>query len=164
MALQQDLINEVRDYFIENKKTIAVAESVTSGNVQAAFSLAKDASKFFQGGITAYNLGQKSRHLFVEPTHALECNCVSEKVTGQMAMEVSKMFSSDIGVATTGFASKVPEQGINNLYAFIAVAIDGKITGVHKVEAEEGEVKSIQEYFTNQLFEFLKNQISSHKN
>ena len=56
---------------IKKKNTIAVAESVTAGNLQAVFSLAKDATAFFQGGITAYNIGQKCRHLLVEPTHAI---------------------------------------------------------------------------------------------
>jgi nicotinamide-nucleotide amidase len=155
MEYQQELINSARDYFMNEKMTVAVAESVTSGHVQVAFSLAKDASKFFQGGITAYNLGQKSRHLFVEPVHALECNCVSDKVTEQMALQVCKLFSSDIGVATTGFASLAPEQGINSLYAFIAIAKQGEIVAVKKVNATEKEVKDIQVEFTNALFQLL---------
>lgn len=63
-------INSIRDYVLENKQTLAVAESVTSGHLQAAISVAENASSFFQGGITAYNLGQKCRHLNIEPLHA----------------------------------------------------------------------------------------------
>ena len=71
------LIDDIGNKFKEKKQSIAVAESVTSGLLQAAFSNAKEASFFFQGGITAYNIGQKSRHLLVEPLHAIEYNCVS---------------------------------------------------------------------------------------
>jgi nicotinamide-nucleotide amidase len=41
------------------KETIAVAESVTAGQLQTMFSLAPEASCFFEGGLTVYNLEQK---------------------------------------------------------------------------------------------------------
>lgn len=88
-------INAIKDYMIGRHKTIAIAESVTSGHLQAAFSLADNAAFFYQGGITTYNLGQKTRHLHVEPIHAELCNCVSELVAGQMAVGVAKKFSCD---------------------------------------------------------------------
>lgn len=65
MLYNIDTLNKIKDFLIEGKQTLAVAESVTSGHLQAAFSAATLASKFFQGGITAYNIGQKSRHLFI---------------------------------------------------------------------------------------------------
>jgi len=80
---------------IENKQTLAVAESETAGCLQTAFSLSEGDTGNFQGGITAYNLGQKCRHLNIEPIHALSCNCVSEMVSQQMAINVSKLFVSD---------------------------------------------------------------------
>jgi len=160
MPFDQELIDSIRNYLMKSKKTVAVAESVTSGNVQAAISLAKDASMFFQGGITTYNLGQKARHLLVEPTHAMECNCVSKKVSEEMALAVSKMFSSDYGLATTGFASKVPEAGIEKLYAFLSVAKNGKILGTHKVNAKEVDVKEVQDQYTNELLRFFKKQLA----
>ena len=54
----------------KKKETLAIAESVTAGVLQFALASITDASQFFQGGITAYNLGQKCRHLLVEPIHA----------------------------------------------------------------------------------------------
>ena len=85
------LIERIGNKLLTKKQTIAVAESVTSGHLQAALSLAPDASRFFQGGITAYNVGQKYRHLPVEPTHALQCNAVSEKVSADMAQGVCRL-------------------------------------------------------------------------
>ncbi|MDB5207130.1 MAG: CinA family protein [Flavisolibacter sp.] len=79
------LINSNKDLIIEGEETIAVAESVTSGLLQAALSQAIDVSKFYQGGITAYNLGQKYEHLNVESIHAQKCDCISEQVAGDMA-------------------------------------------------------------------------------
>jgi nicotinamide mononucleotide (NMN) deamidase PncC len=73
-------INVIKDYMLRSNQTVSVAESVTSGHIQAALSRAEFAMKFFQGGITAYNLGQKYRHLQVEPIHAQFTNFVSERV------------------------------------------------------------------------------------
>lgn len=76
--------NEVAKVLIEKNETVAVAESVTSGYLQALISSALNAEQFYQGGITAYNIGQKDRHLSIEPVAAKNCNCVSEEVAKQM--------------------------------------------------------------------------------
>lgn len=89
---------------------MAVAESVTSGNIQVIFSLAKNTTIFFQGDITAYNLGQKCRHLLVEPTEATDNDCISKKVADQMAREVCSLFSATYGKGITGYASPLPEK------------------------------------------------------
>src|SRR5688500_4156368 len=105
-------IAAIKDYMLTHHQTLAVAESVTSGHLQAAISLANGATEFFQGGITAYNLGQKSRHLKIEPISASACNCVSEKITEEMAIHALELFSSDWALATTGYAAPIPELGI----------------------------------------------------
>ena len=55
-----EALNEIRDRLTGNGESLAVAESVTSGHLQAALSSAENASHFYQGGITAYNLGQNA--------------------------------------------------------------------------------------------------------
>src|SRR5215210_8871907 len=112
MLYNEQVIENIKDILISEKLTLSVAESVTSGHLQAAFSCAKDASKFFQGGITAYNAGQKCRHLNIEPIAALENNCVTEKVSCEMATQVNQLFISDFGIAVTGYAARMPEQGV----------------------------------------------------
>jgi nicotinamide-nucleotide amidase len=97
-----DEIEIVKDQLIRLGRTIAVAESVTSGHLQAALSLAENARQFYQGGLTAYNLGQKSRHLLIEPIHALDCDCVSDRIAAQMAQEAARLFSADYGLSVRG--------------------------------------------------------------
>ena len=53
-----DVVNFIREALVKREETISVAESVTSGLIQAALSQAIDASKFYQEGITAFNIGQ----------------------------------------------------------------------------------------------------------
>jgi nicotinamide-nucleotide amidase len=150
-------IELIKDTLIRNKRTLAVAESVTAGHLQVAFSQAKNASAFFQGGITAYNYGQKCRHLHIEPIHALQCNCVSEAIARQMALEVNKMFLSDYGIAITGYATRMPEQGITDLFAFAAITLRNQVLLERKlfpIIDEEGLNTQID--YTNQLALLLR--------
>jgi len=140
MEFDKKLINAIGTKLKNNNQSIAVAESVTSGLLQAAFSNADSASLFFQGGITAYNIGQKSRHLLVEPLHAIECNCVSEKIAQQMSKHVCDLFLSDYGIGITGYAARVPEKNIYNLFAYYAISFNKKVLKSGKIltNAEEG--------------------------
>src|SRR6185369_11809978 len=105
---------------IRRRESIAVAESVTAGLSQHALAAVENASLFFQGGITAYNLGQKARYLHLDPIHADAFDCVSGKVAVEMAVNVCELFKSDWGLSVTGYAAPARESK-NNLFAFIAV-------------------------------------------
>lgn len=141
-------IEALKKFMLSRKHTLAVAESVTSGHLQAALSLADQASLFFQGGITTYNLGQKARHLNVNPIHAMECNSVSEKVAEEMAMNVSRLFSSDWSIGITGYAAPLPEIGIKDLYAFYSISFHNKIIKTQKLTCPNSGLLEVQVYFT----------------
>lgn len=104
----------------EPRLTLAVAESVTCGQVQARIGAISGASEFFLGGITAYTLEAKVRHLGVDRAAAAAVDCVSEEVARQMARGVCELFGSDFGVATTGYAE--PAAGAPDPFAWWAVA------------------------------------------
>lgn len=132
---------------LERSETLAVAESVTSGNLQGVLSLADQATSFYQGGITAYNLGQKARHLKIDPIHGLEKNCVSEKVASEMANHVCGLFSSDWGIGVTGYAAPVPELKINTLHAYYAFSHNGEKVYSKKITAPKMSIPKAQHYF-----------------
>ncbi len=148
-------INALKNELVDRVQTIAVAESVTSGHIQAALSLATNASKFFQGGITTYNIGQKCRHLNVDPIHAQACNCVSAKVAEEMAIHVSKLFISHWGVGITGYATPIPELGIKDLFAFYSIAYKGSIISTQRIITTENDPLKVQVYFANQVIKGL---------
>ena len=150
-----DLINKTGELLLKKNATVAVAESVTSGNIQAAFSLATNAVSFFQGGITTYNIGQKCRHLLVEPTHAIASNCVSATVSEQMAAEVCNLFKSDYGIGITGYASPVPEKNIRQLFAFVAIAKCSKTIKSEKIISSNKTPVEVQMDFTSRAIELL---------
>jgi PncC family amidohydrolase len=137
-SFDRGILITVAEKLQKKKETVALAESVTSGLLQLAFSLPDGAMNYFQGGLTAYNLGQKSRLLLVDPIHAELCNSVSELVAIQMARQIRVHFTSDWGIAITGYASPVPEKGITNLFACFAFCYRNErlysntVKGVHK--------------------------------
>lgn len=83
---------------------VAVAESLTGGQLQAACTMFAGASHFFAGGVTAYSIDQKVHLLQVDRKVAEASNCVSATVASQMAMGVLKLFNVDLAIATTGYA------------------------------------------------------------
>lgn len=159
----QQVLDRTGKLLIEKEQTLAVAESVTSGHLQAAFSLAENAREFFQGGITVYNLGQKTRHLQVEPVHALACNCVSEKVAVEMAHHVTRLFLSDWGIAVTGYASPVPEKGVDRLFACYAIYLQDRELVRHTIYCtEDKSPEEVQLFYTQKILEHFLQLLSAH--
>ncbi len=154
-------ISAIRDYMIATHQTLCVAESVTSGHLQASISLATEASKFFHGGITAYNLGQKARHLHVNPIHATSCNSVSPEVADEMALNALKLFSSDWSLAITGYASPFPEMGIKDLFAFYSIAYHHRVIHRGKLHCEDLGPLEVQLYYANALLKELSSCLST---
>lgn len=105
----------------EPRLTLAVAESLTSGHVQARVGAIPGASLFFLGGVTAYTLEEKVRLLGVERELAKRVNCVSAEVATQMAAGVCRLFGSTIGLATTGYAEPSPAEGVAAPFAWWAL-------------------------------------------
>ena len=101
--------------------TLAAAESMTCGRVQARVGEISGASGFFLGGITAYSLDEKVRHLGVSRAAAKRVDGVSAGIASQMAEGVCALFRSDIGVATSGYAEPAPGAGVANPFAWWAV-------------------------------------------
>jgi len=145
---------------VSHNHTFSVAESVTSGHIQAAFSLAKEASQFFQGGITAYNLGQKARHLHVNPIHATACNSVSEVIADEMAVNCLTLFSSDWSIGITGYASPLPEMGIKELFAFYTIAFHRTVIQRGKVESNDDGPLNVQIFYANRVLTELRHCLS----
>jgi nicotinamide-nucleotide amidase len=101
---------------------LALAESLTCGRLQARVGAIPGASDFFLGGITAYTIEQKARHLGVDPGEARSCNAVSAAVAEQMARGACLLFGADVGAATTGYAEPAADKGALAPFAWWALA------------------------------------------
>jgi PncC family amidohydrolase len=154
-------IQEIRDMLASRRQTIAFAESVTAGHLQAAFSQAENAREVFQGGMTVYNIGQKCRQLGVEPIEALAVNGVSEGVSEQLAGGIAGAFCSYWGVGITGYAAPVPEKQINAPYAIYSVYADKKLMRTARIDPPPGSTIEVQLYYVRGLMGALHQLIST---
>jgi nicotinamide-nucleotide amidase len=106
----------------EPRWTVATAESLTCGHVQALIGSISGASHYFLGGVTAYTLEQKVSLLQVRREDAAPVNSVSELVAQQMAVGACHAFQATWAVSTTGYAEASPVDGVRQPFAWIAVA------------------------------------------
>lgn len=114
-----EFVNKIQEFFISKNMTLAVAESLTGGNIQAMLTSIPGASTYFSGGVTAYNIRQKVDILGVDEKNAEQCNCVSYKTAEEMAKGISILMNTDFGVATTGYVS--PTLDIVEAHAYISI-------------------------------------------
>ncbi|MEO6732539.1 MAG: nicotinamide-nucleotide amidohydrolase family protein [Ferruginibacter sp.] len=149
------ILEQVGRFLTGRHETIAVAESVTSGQLQAVFSLAPNSSLFFQGGITAYNIQQKYKHLHIDPSEALKCNCVSGEIAREMAINVGKLFVSDWSIGVTGYAAPMPEVGLTDLFAFYAIAHKNVIAKSGIIQADKPGIAEVQQFYVEQILKEL---------
>ena len=138
---------ELHQLLIASGKSIAVAESLTGGTLQAAIAAMSGASHYFSGGITAYNLDAKVRLLDVDRGHAESVNSVSSRVAEQMAAGVRKRFDSQIGIGTTGYAEPYEDEGVVAPFAYFAVDLEGRVVS-DRVDAGDRSRVEVQHYVT----------------
>lgn len=149
--------------------TLGVAESVSSGRVQTRATAHTGSSEFFLGGITAYTLEGKVKHLGVNRREAEACNCVSALIAEQMARGACRLFGSDVGVATTGWAEPSPADGVEEPFAWWALV---HLRGSTDLHVETGRVDAphatrvdaqalIADTLVNRLIRYLQNARSS---
>ena len=105
--------------------TLAVAESLTAGQVQARVASVAGASEYFLGGVTAYAIDQKVKLLGVNRAAAEKVNCVSAEIAEQMARGACELFGAEVAVATTGYAEPSPAEGVVEPSAWWAIARRG---------------------------------------
>lgn len=115
---------DLKDLMLKKRLTLAVAESLTCGQLQARIGAISGASGFFLGGVTAYTLAQKTKLLGVPRELAEPVDCVSEAVARAMAAGARRLFASDIAAATTGYAEPAPNGPAP--FAWVAIASAAK--------------------------------------
>ncbi len=133
MEFSKVLLDKISHGLRDRNESIASAESVTSGYLQLAFSQMFEAGKIYKGGITAYTLEQKVKHLRVNPEEALQMNCVSRNICETMAVSAGRLYDSDWSVATTGYATPVPESE-QQIFAYYSIAYCGTIIRSDRIE------------------------------
>lgn len=105
MALEDITPAEVIDRLLKQKKrSLAVAESCSGGNIAHLITSQPGCSAYFKGGVVAYDNEVKRNLLNVSQRDLVEQGAVSQAVVEQMAVGVRELFHTDVAVATSGIA------------------------------------------------------------
>jgi nicotinamide-nucleotide amidase len=119
MRLEQ----KVSQKFIQDQKTLAIAESCTGGLISNLLTNIPGASTFYMFGIIAYANTAKTNILKVPSALIKEYGAVSEPVASAMAQGARKILKTDYGLGITGIAG--PDGGTQQKpvgLVFIAVS------------------------------------------
>lgn len=100
----QTLEEVVGKLLLEEKKTIAVAESCTGGIIGARFTSVSGSSKYFERGVVTYSNEAKTELLNVPKDIIDKHGAVSEEVARLMAEGVRSLAKTDYGLSVTGIA------------------------------------------------------------
>lgn len=97
-------IEEIQKLMVTKGLTLSTAESCTSGGIAREITRLSGSSKYFQGGLVAYQDRLKEQFLGVRAEDIMKYDVVSEPVARQMVIGACKMFQTDYAIATTGYA------------------------------------------------------------
>lgn len=135
--------SELLDALAARSLTLAVAESLTGGLVQAALVDVPGASRVFRGGVVAYASDVKVSVLGVAESLLAARGPVDPLVARQMARGVAGLLGADLGLATTGVAGPGPQHGFGPGTVFVAAVL-----GEHERVVElvvEGDRRAVRE-------------------
>jgi len=99
----------VQNLLLEQKRTIAVAESCTAGILGALLTNTPGSSGCFIGGVLSYSNGVKVSQLGVLEATLERFGAVSHETAQEMAQGIKRCLGSNLGVSITGIAG--PEGG-----------------------------------------------------
>ena len=105
------------------KKTLALAESCTGGNLAHRVTNVPGASAIFLGDMVSYANDVKEKFLGVRAETLQQHGAVSEAVAREMAIGAQEKFNSDYAIAVTGIAGPTggtPDKPVGTV--FIALA------------------------------------------
>jgi nicotinamide-nucleotide amidase len=145
---------------MECKKTLALAESCTGGNVAHRLTNVPGASEVFLGGVVSYGNTAKEKFLSVRAESLAAHGAVSETVAREMAVGAREKFGSDFAMAITGIAGPgggSPDKPVGTV--FIALASS---TGVAvKKFLNAWDRATFKEVAATQALEWLRQTLSA---
>ena len=108
---------------VEERKTLAVAESCTGGFVSHTITSVPGSSRYFKGGVVAYSNALKTNLLGVPEETLAAHGAVSEETIRAMAEGVRERLQADFGIATSGIAGPdggTPEKPVGTVWVAVA--------------------------------------------
>jgi len=106
----------IGELLADDARTLAVAESLTGGELSARFACTPGSSDWYLGALVAYASEVKFEMLGVSPGPV-----VSERAAAAMAEGIVALLDADVGLAVTGAAGPSPQDGCEPGTVWLAV-------------------------------------------
>lgn len=139
--------------------TIATAESCTGGLVASRLTDLSGASNYFKGGVVAYTNEIKKLILRVEAETLEKFGAVSSQTALEMATNVREIFSTTIGLSTTGVAGPLTSE--DKPVGLVYVAIVGEDFSEVKEFHFTGSRTEIKFQAADEVFNLLMRKVSA---
>ena len=128
-STQTEMNTVVANLLIENKFTIAIAESLTGGKISSMLVEKSGISESFLEGIVCYSNKSKINTLGVREETLAKFGAVSEEVAKEMALGAAKRLGANFAVATTGIAGPNSDETDKPVgLAYIGIYAQGDIS------------------------------------
>ncbi len=138
------MIDKVIAYLIENKITVATAESCTAGLIAACLGNFSGVSEIFSEGYVTYSNEAKEKNLGVSHEALENFGAVSEIIACQMAEGVCRRTGARLGLSATGIAG--PTGGTDKKpvgLVYMGVCLDGVTSVVREIfTGDRAEVRT----------------------
>lgn len=149
---QDTLEQVVGRLLIEQKKTLALAESCTGGHISHLITSVPGSSAYFQGSLIPYHNDFKAGILGVNAATLEQHGAVSEATVIEMANNVRKLFKASFGIASSGIAGPdggTAEKPVGTVWLALS---DGVQTVTKKLSLGRGRLHNIQSTSTAALY------------
>ena len=146
---------KIHKLLIKNKKTIAIAESCTGGQLSNLLTQISGSSRYFILGIVAYSNKAKIAILKIPARLIAEKGAVSKDVATAMAKSVRKIARTDLGIGITGIAGPAGATEGKPI-GTVFIAVDGPLKKLCKEFHFRGKRLTIRRKAASKCLELLR--------
>ncbi len=159
MQFNKALLEEISENFMSCNETISIAESVTAGLLQLAFSEMSNSKLFYKGGITVHTPDKMVKLLNIGTAEMKSSNGVSGLAVDKMGCYTSRIFDSEWCIATSGFCR--PERdSAYEIYAYYSILYKGTAVFSDKLEFDSRKDSMlIKSYYTEKILQKFLGQL-----
>ncbi|MCB9809147.1 CinA family protein [Candidatus Nomurabacteria bacterium] len=122
-------INAISKILSSRGKTICTIESCTGGSLASLLTSVSGASSYFMGGLIPYSDQTKNQVLKIKKDTLKKYGAVSAETSQEMLINGLRLFKTDYGISTTGFAG--PTGGTEQYPIGTIVVSYGSLTDIH---------------------------------
>lgn len=128
------LASKLVEMLLQNKLTLAAAESLTAGLFQSELAEVSGVSSVLEGGVITYSEQAKIKQLGISPQLIERYSVVSSECAAEMALKVQQKFGTDIGIGLTGVAGPGSHYGQPAGTVWIGLAIGDQPPVTHRLQ------------------------------